>query len=134
MKTVLVCALLALVPFTSLRMVCIDAHGAAAAAGAAVNADAAEAAAAEAEDDCVRICARRAAPHADVPTPAKPSVSCLLVADPTCQFLSTATAAVMPLEPGLPVQYGATRLAPPATAGYLVPVLDRRSPPPRAQL
>lgn len=130
MKTVLVCALLALVPFTSLRMVCVDTHGAGAAAGAAGPSDAA----AEAEDECARICARRAVPHADVPAPAAPSVTCLLVADPTCQFLSTATAAIMPRETGLPVQHRAVRLDPPVTAGYLVPVLDRRSPPPRAQV
>jgi hypothetical protein len=132
MKTVLVCALLALVPFTSLRMVCVDAHGAGAAAGPAVTSDA-SAGAAEAGDECARICARRPAPHADAPAPEAPSVTCLLVADPTCQFLSTATAAIMPREPGLPVQHRAVRLDPPAAPSYLVPVLDRRSPPPRAQ-
>jgi hypothetical protein len=132
MKTVLVCALLALVPFTSLRMVCVDAHGAA--AGLAVKSDAsADAAAAEEGDECVRICARRSSPHADAPAPEAPSVTCLLVADPTCQFLSTATAAIMPREPGLPVQHRAVRLDPPAAPGYLVPALDRRSPPPRAR-
>jgi hypothetical protein len=132
MKTVLVCALLALVPFTSLRMVCVDAHGAGAAATAAVNSDAAETGATEAEDECARICARRPSPHAEAPAPAAPSVTCLLVADPTCQFLSTATAAIMPRQPGLPVQRRAVRLDPPAARGYVVPLLDRRSPPPRA--
>ena len=136
MKTVLVCALLALVPFTSLRMVCIDSHVGGAAAELAVKPDAsAEAAAAEAGDECARICARRLSPHADAeaPAPKAPSVTCLLVADPTCQFLSTATAAIMPREPGLAVQHRAVRLDPPAAPSYLVPVLDRHSPPPRAQ-
>jgi hypothetical protein len=125
MRTALVCALLALVPLSSLRIVCVNAH----ATGAAAAFDEAAAAAAE----CVRICTHKAVPHADVPAPATPSVTCLLVADPTCQFLSTATAAIMPHAPRLPVQSRAVRLDTPGAAGYLVPTLARHSPPPRFQ-
>jgi len=123
MRTALVCALLALVPLSSLRMVCVNAH----ATGAAAASD--EAAAAEAE--CARICTHRAVPQVDEPPPPAPSVKCLLVADPTCQFLSTATAAIMPHAPRLAVQPRAIRLDPPAAAGYLVPTLARHNPPPR---
>lgn len=139
MKSLLVCALLALVPFSSLRMVCLDAHGFGPSARAAVaqrpatdaggKADATSAAGDEDEDECARVCARR--PDRPSP-PATPAVTCLLVADPTCAFLTTATVAVMPHEPALTMSQTIVPLAPVARASYLAPVLARPNPPPRS--
>jgi hypothetical protein len=132
MKTVLACALLALVPFTSLRMVCVDSHVTSAPARVAGTSDATTAAA-EAEDECARICTHRPAPPAAAPAPATSAGTCLLIPDPACEYLTTAAVAIMPRAPSLLIQYRAVRLDPPAADGYVSPVLARRSPPPRVQ-
>jgi hypothetical protein len=134
MKSLLACALLALVPFSSLRMVCLDAHGFGpsgrpAAAERPASAPAATDEAADAGDECSRICARRSKPPAP---PAGPTVTCLLIADPGCAFLTTSAVAVMPGEAVHAVRQAANPLEPSARESYFAPVLARPSPPPRS--
>ena len=124
MKILLVCVLLASVPFASLRMVCLDAHT----RSAAQSTVAPDATAAEAESECDRICLKR-------PTPAPPpatSVTCLLIADPACAFVASAAVAVMPRELVMPAARGTARFEPIPTDAYLPPILAHRSPPPKA--
>lgn len=127
MKIAVACALLALVPLSTLRMVCVDADAPSAPVRQAATDDSATR---SDDDECARICARRPRPAADAPAPAPPAVECLLVPDGACQFLAGAGVAIMPREPQLPVPHRAVRLDLPA-AGYLAPSLSRRSPPPR---
>src|SRR4029079_16034553 len=87
MRTLLACALLALVPLTSVRMVCFDAH-----ATATTAADASDEAIRQAERECERVCKRHAAPQASAP------VSCVLIPDPSCTFLAAGAVAVVPRE------------------------------------
>jgi len=122
MKTAVVCALLALVPFSSLRMVCFTAH--------AAERPGAQAAAAGEPDanECQRICTHRPAQ----PKAAVPPVSCVLVADPACELLTAAAAAVMPRAS---LTLAAAGVAPFELSGsdvYASPVLARHNPPPRS--
>ena len=125
MKSLLVCALLAIMPFSSVRMVCFNSHPASAPAAAGVATAEPSVAAEGGEDDCARFCLPR-------PAPPEPATTCALVADPTCAFLTAATVAVMP--PVLPVTFEAVSspFEPVLPSSYFAPVLDRRSPPPRA--
>jgi hypothetical protein len=126
MKTALVCALLALVPFSSLRMVCVTARGLDARIPAG---DAADDEVARAAAECARICTRH--PAATPPRPPAPAVECLLVADPTCEFLTGAVVAVLPAAPVLPPAHiGSADLTSNAPR-YLSPVPARHAPPPR---
>jgi hypothetical protein len=127
MKTALICALLALVPLSSLRMVCVTGH----ADATRPTIDAEERAAADAQAECDRICRHK--PEAAREKPATPAITCLLVADPTCELLASSAAAILPrpstsfvrtavLESfhGLPLP------------GYAPPAIRLQSPPPKA--
>lgn len=127
MKTALICALLALVPLSSLRMVCVTPHP----GDMRGPSTAEERAAAEAEAECDRICRHK--PAATKPKPAPPAMTCLLVADPTCELLTDSAAAVMPRE-AMPLA-GTAVLEPLhalALSGYAPPGVLRQSPPPKA--
>jgi hypothetical protein len=125
MRTFIVCALLALVPASSLRMVCLSA--ALAGAPARPSMDPEPSNAADADDDCSRICLRRpAAPPAPPPT-----TTCILVADPGCEYLTTTAAAVMPRDVSVTFGRASSAFEPALSATYLPPSLDRRSPPPK---
>jgi len=119
MRTFLACALLALVPFTSVRMVCFEAH----AAGTA--ADASDEAIREAERECERVCKRHAAP----PPPAP--VSCALIPDPGCSFLTAGAVAVMPREPLAPAPAAWRPFEVMPASDYRSPTLPLHAPPPR---
>ncbi len=127
MKTALICALLALMPLSSLRMICVTAP-----AADQLGPDAAEErAAAEAEAACARICRHK--PEAAKPKPAAAAVTCLLVADPTCELLTGTAAAIMPREP---MPMAGIALLEPLHAlplrGYAAPGVLLQSPPPKA--
>ncbi len=131
MKFPLICVLLALLPLSTLRMVCLDqrAAGLTAAPAAAVAADdASAAAAAEEDDECTRVCLRRA-PVA--PPATQPVVSCVLVADPSCEFLTTGFIAVIPHRITLAAEPAARRYETGAVAAYLPPSPSLRTPPPK---
>jgi len=123
MRTLLACALLALVPLTSVRMVCFDAH--AAASRATTAADASEEAIRQAERECERVCKRHAAPQAPAP------VSCVLIPDPSCSFLAAGAVAVVPREPlaPAPAAWRPFEVTPPSD--YRSPILPLHAPPPR---
>ncbi len=125
MKRLLACALLILVPFASIRMVCFEAHDPAAAGSAPDPVTAA--AAHEPESECERICMRR-------PTTTRPAanVTCVLVADPACSFLDTAAIAIMPPAPAMADSPAVQPFAASATDEYHPPLLPRHSPPPKA--
>jgi len=123
MRTLLACALLALVPLTSVRMVCFDAH--ATASRATTAADASEEAIPQAERECERVCKRHAAPQAPVP------VSCVLIPDPSCSFLAAGAVAVVPREAlaPAPAAWRPFEVTPPSD--YRSPILPLHAPPPR---
>jgi hypothetical protein len=122
MRTFLACALLALVPFTSVRMVCFDAH---AAANATAAADAADEAIRQAERECERVCKRHAAPQPP------PPVSCALIPDPSCSFLTAGAVAVMPREPLAPAPAAWRPFDVTPAPDYRSPILPLHAPPPR---
>ena len=117
MRTLLACALLALVPLTSVRMVCFEAHA------PAVNA--ADEAIRKAERECERVCKRHVAPQAPAP------VSCVLVPDPSCSFLAAAAVAVMPREALAPAAAAWRPFQPALASDYRSPILPLHAPPPR---
>jgi len=120
MRTLLACALLALVPLTSVRMVCFDAH-----ATATTAADASDEAIRQAERECERVCKRHAAPQASAP------VSCVLIPDPSCSFLAAGAVAVVPREAlaPAPAAWRPFEVTPPSD--YRSPILPLHAPPPR---
>lgn len=126
MKTALVCALLALVPFSSLRMVCVTARGLDARIAVA---DTGDDEIARAVAECERICTRH--PAATPPRPATRTVDCLLVADPTCEFLAGAVVAVLPAAPELPPAHAADAALASDASCYLSPIPARHAPPPK---
>jgi hypothetical protein len=128
MKIAVVCALLALVPLSSLRMVCVDAHGLVAHATAPVAGS--DQANTSAEDECARVCKRRPAPAA-VDGAAAPVIKCLLVADPTCEVLAMGGVAVLPTTPALPLANGIAAVEFVLAAAYLPPAPARHTPPPK---
>ena len=128
MKAFLVCTLLLLlVPLSSLRLVCLDAHAESAAARPAADRDPGDPSSAEADDECRRVCMRRQAP----PPPPQPTTTCALIPDPTCTYLASAVTAVMPREPVMPAVATVCRVESIVTDDYLPPVLPKDSPPPR---
>jgi hypothetical protein len=126
MRTLLVCTLLMLVPLSSVRMVCFDAHAADAAARPNVGPER-DTAAADAEAACERICMRR---H-DPPAASESTAACVLIPDASCAFLASAGLAVMPREPIVATAQPIRRFDPTPIDDYLPPVLSRLSPPPR---
>jgi hypothetical protein len=129
LKKLLVCSLLALLPFSSLRMVCVDAHRTDAGPRPSMAAAAEEDA--DAEDDCTRICLHRPAAAPRPVPPPSPAVTCILVPDPACDFLATTSAALVPMQASLTVRRVFSRFEPASAAAYLAPILSRRAPPPR---
>jgi len=123
MRTLLACALLALVPLTSVRMVCFDAHATAARATAA--ADASDEAIRQAERECERVCKRHAAPQAPAP------VSCALIPDPSCSFLAAGAVAVVPREVLAPAPAAWRPFEVTPRSDYRSPILPLHAPPPR---
>jgi hypothetical protein len=119
MKTLLVWALLAFMPLSNLRMVCIYAEstGARPASGSVRAADAAD------DDACSRICKKRPA--------ATPAASCFLIADPSCAFVAAAAVAVMPRESSFSIDRVAVPIQPGTVNRYIAPSLVRHSPPPK---
>jgi hypothetical protein len=126
MRSLIVCTLLALMPLSSVRMVCFSPHAAGARPRPSIGPEPSHAAD-EDEDECTRVCLRRPAP----PPPAA-AVTCILVADPACELLATTPAAVMPHDVTIAVARVSSPFEPRPAAAYLPPTLDRRSPPPRA--
>lgn len=139
MKKLLACALLALVPFASMRMICITPPVAASAPGAAPEAAAVEAAAASADgadgSDCDEFC-RMPPDHAAAsdPAPAQgtPAVAqgCLVIPDPTCAFVMTVATAVIPAAPALRYSVESSVHDPAARPAYRSPEAATFTPPP----
>jgi hypothetical protein len=123
MRTLLACALLALVPLTSVRMVCFDAH--ATATRATTAADASDEAVRQAERECERACKRHAAPQPPAP------VSCVLIPDPSCSFLAAGAVAVVPREVLAPAPFVWRPFEVTPPSDYRSPMLPLHAPPPR---
>jgi len=121
MRTLLACVLLTLVPLTSVRMVCFDAHAAATAASAADEDEAIS----RAERECERVCRRHVAPQPPAP------VSCALIPDPSCSFVAAGAVAVIPREAlaPAPAAWRPFEVMPPSD--YRPPILPLPAPPPR---
>lgn len=96
MKTVLLWALMALVPFSTIRVICVTAHE--------TDQDFGQAAADAAEAECARICTHRPAAEAAVPPP-EPAMKCLLTVDPGCQALAMQVF-LLPAPPAMPASTG----------------------------
>jgi hypothetical protein len=85
MKTFLLWALIALIPCSTIRVICVTAPDSAAAADS-------EAAI------CAKVCVKR--PAAEPPKPA-PQMTCLITVDPACDLLAV-DVYVLPVAPALP--------------------------------
>jgi hypothetical protein len=107
MKTLLACALLVLVPLSSLRMVCLEASGASGPARQRVAAGTASAAP-ELGGQCERICLRH---PAALPQRAA-AATCVLVPNPQCAFVASPGVAIMPRAPVVLTAYGANGASP----------------------
>jgi hypothetical protein len=122
MRIPLICALLALLPFSSIRMVCVTAYD------LATQTTASSAGAAQQADECARVCHRQ--PPAASPRPAA-IVRCVLIADPACEFLAGAALAVLPSPPAFVPQRIVADVAVRLGSDYQPPSLRHHSPPPR---
>ena len=111
----LIWALLAIVPMTGLRMVCIDQPG-----GVAVP-EARASAAAECDETCAlpRKAARRSTP------------ACMLLAD-SCSLILVGTVAVLPAQPAVRTIPEIVRFEYPGRPHYIAPDLAHQGPPPKA--
>lgn len=114
MKTLLVWALLAVIPASSLRIICITGPQSADDESARASADVA----------CQTICSKQA--HAASAT------RCVLVEDPSCAYAIGMPIAVLPATVTLPFVQTVERFETTAAATYPVPALDRTGPPPKA--
>jgi len=112
MKTLLVWALLAVIPASSLRIICITGPQ---------SSD--ESARASADIACQTICSKQ--PHAASAT------RCLLVEDRSCAYAIGMPIAVLPATVTLSFVQTVRRLETTAPATYPVPALDRTGPPPK---
>jgi hypothetical protein len=122
MKRLVICVLLSVMPFASVRVVCFNPDTAARQVAALRQQ------AAAAQDECERVCSR-AAHRVQPPTP-RPT--CALVADPTCGFLVDATVAVMPAAMPSTTAALITSVDPITHDSYAAPSITRLTPPPRA--
>ena len=123
MKSAFAFALLALLPFSGLRMVCVTTHELVERAAAGVDAAAADG------DECARICKKH--PTATSPAvPPSPVLRCLLVAAPTCAVLAWVTPAVMPASPVAPVAERVAPIGRAAATHYIPPSPIPHTPPP----
>jgi hypothetical protein len=114
MKTLLVWALLAVIPASSLRIICISAPQSSDDEAALTSADVA----------CQTICSKQA--HA------ASASRCLLVEDLSCAYAIGMPIAVLPATVTLSFVRTVERLEMAAPATYPVPALDRTGPPPKA--
>jgi hypothetical protein len=115
MYKLLVWSLLAFVPFTGVRMVCID-RPAAAVTSTATG------------DDCDQFCLRSNAPKPDVRSG---TVECMLVAE--CSLLASVSfVAVLPDQTSITCNPPERKHALDVADYYLAPVLAQRTPPPKA--
>ena len=121
MKGIIVCALLCVVPFAGVRVVCFNADTAARQEAALRQQ------AAAAQEQCERVCSRT---HRVQQAPARPT--CALVADPTCGFLVDAIVAVMPAPLLSPASVLISPVDANVSASYVPPSLARFTPPPKA--
>jgi hypothetical protein len=123
-RAVIVCLLLAVVPMSGLRMVCITAHGL-----VGELSGSADAASAAADAECERTCRRH--PAADAPRQQPPpAVQCLLLADPSCELLAGAAPALLPAVPASRPAVGAAAFVARGVPRYLPPSPARHTPPP----
>ena len=113
MKTLLVWALLAVIPASSLRIICITSP----------QSSDDEAARASADVACQTICSKQA--HAASAT------RCLLVEDLSCAYAIGMPIAVLPAMVTLSFVQTVERLETTAPAGYPGPTRDRSGPPPK---
>ena len=113
MRKVLLWSLLALVPFTNLRMICFDHAG----SGAVAQAE---------EPDCSDFCHRKQAPVPETPS----GSGCVLVAD-ECSFVSAVLLSLTSPTAGLLAPLAGRFVTGEPPHLYLPPVLDRFSPPPQ---
>jgi hypothetical protein len=132
MKIALVCVLLTVMPLSSVRMVCVNSNGLVAVTGVSPI-DATADNSPPADDECARICKRHPAAASQPAAAPAPTIKCLLVADPTCEFLASAAIAVLPAAPALPRADGAAVLETFALDSYLPPSPSQDSPPPRVR-
>ncbi|HXG54752.1 MAG TPA: hypothetical protein VNJ03_05180 [Vicinamibacterales bacterium] len=111
----LIWALLAIVPMTGLRMVCLDQPG-----GVAVP-EAGASAGAECDETCALPgkAARRSTP------------ACMLLAE-SCSLILVGTVAVLPAQPAVRTLPEIVRFEYPGQTCYSAPVLAHQGPPPKA--
>jgi hypothetical protein len=121
MKRLIICALLCVVPFVGVRVVCFNAETAARQRAVLRQQPP------SASDECERICSRA---HRVQPPPSH--ATCALVANPTCGFLMDATVAVMPPPAPALVPLPVSPIAAGPHDSYAAPPLGQLTPPPRA--
>jgi hypothetical protein len=115
MKTLLAWLLLAVIPCSSLRIICITPPSTP------------DAAAARTGDglDCVTMCSKQA--HAR-----PPRTRCVLVDDPSCAFALGSPIAIVPVVPAFAFARTVQPFDAIEYASYRIPALDHASPPPKA--
>jgi hypothetical protein len=111
----LVCTLLAIVPVTGLRMICVDPP---------VASRAEVGPAASGGQDCEETCARKPVKRSSTPT-------CMLLAD-GCTVILIAVVAVVPAHMPVLQRAQAAPFEPALYQFYLSPTLDLHAPPPKA--
>ena len=111
----LVCTLLAIVPVTGLRMICVDPP---------VSSKAAVGPAASGGQDCEETCARK-------PVKRGPGPTCMLLAD-GCTVVLIAVVAVVPAHMPVLQRAQAVPYEPALYQFYRSPTLDQHAPPPKA--
>jgi hypothetical protein len=112
MKTLLAIALLTVIPFGGVRIICIN-------PGTAQPATSVQ----PADSEC-RYCIRA--------TPKPVNVTCALESDPSCAFVLGSTVAVIPAGATLSFVGTVQSVGVTTRAAYRVPTLDRAGPPPKA--
>lgn len=117
MRKLLICSLLAFMPLTGVRVVCVEGSGGARTASAV-----------DGGDPCDEFCPRRTSPAEGVPAS---NVDCMLLADGVLLLVFSGTALV-PVLPGVPFEPLSVALVQERQDFYLAPVLAHYSPPPWA--
>lgn len=122
MRKLLIWSLLAFMPFTNVRLVCVERPVGASAASVA-----------DAQSDCDRFCLRRNAPvqGASVQGSSASTVDCVLLADGALLLVAGGVALVPALQT-LPFEPATLPLERERQHFYRAPVLVHHSPPPRA--
>lgn len=116
MYKLLVCSLLAFVPFTGVRMVCIESAATPLTSPAAPG------------GDCDQFCLRSNAPERNVQSR---DVECILLAE--CSLLAAAsTVAILPGQTPITFDLPERKHTLEVLGYYLVPILAHRTPPPKA--